>query len=243
MTGAQTQLTFVAPSAAKMSYVWRHARANSPGRLLFSPSAQGLQRGDDGHWPARRTVPDVRPAQQPGAEDHRDPLLGKSLTCAAGVWTGIAPMTFGYSWKRDGTKVAAATKYKVVAKDVKHMLVCEVTVSNPAGTGTARSEPVTATRPSVFVSIKADGVITIQRPAGVSMRQACTGSVSLRLLRRSKTVGKRTVRLDARCRWTHTFKVRRTKLGGAKTLRLRARYGGNRYALPTSFVRTVRVTS
>ena len=150
-------------------------------------------------------------------------------------------MTFGYSWKRDGTKVAAAAKYKVVAKDVKQML--EGTVSNPPGTGTARSEPVTATRPSVFVSIKAEGVITIQRPAGVSMRQACTGSVSLRLLRRSKTVGKRTVRLDARCHWTHTFKVRRTKLGGAETLRLRARYGGNRYALAMSFVRTVRVTS
>lgn len=171
------------------------------------------------------------------------PLLGRQLMCGAGVWTGIAPMTFAYAWKRDGAKVGAGAKYKVVTKDVKHKLVCEVTASNPAGTGIARSASVTATKPSAFVRIRTEGVISVPRPAGVSLRRACRGSVSLRLLRRTRTLGTRTVRLDATCHWAYTFKVRRTRLAGARTLRLQARFGGNRYGQPVSFVRTVQVPS
>ena len=91
------------------------------------------------------------------------------------------------------------------------------------------------------VPIKLNGTIAIRAPAGVPARKACTGRVTLTVRRGSKTLGRRTVRLNSRCRWSHTFRISRTKIGTATKLQIRVRFGGNRYAPPATFVRTLRL--
>jgi hypothetical protein len=166
---------------------------------------------------------------------------GKELECGAGVWTGVAPIAFAYRWLRDGTQIAVGQKYKVVTADLKKKLVCEVTATNMSGTATARSASVTPVAISATVPISVGGPLTIRAPAGVSARKACSGRITLTLQRGSRTLGRRTVRLNSRCRWSHTFRVSRTKLGTATKLRLKVRFGGNRYARPVTFVRTIRL--
>ena len=166
---------------------------------------------------------------------------GQELICGAGVWTGVAPITFAYRWLRDGTQVAIGERYKVVTADVRKKLACEVTATNLSGAATARSASVTPTTPSATVPIKVGGKIGIRAPAGVPARKACSGKVKLTLQRGSKTLGRRTVRLNSRCRWSHTFRVSRTKLGSATKLRLKIRFGGNRYARAATLVSTIRL--
>ena len=164
---------------------------------------------------------------------------GKELACGAGVWTGVAPIAFAYRWLRDGTQIAVGQKYKVVTADLRKKLVCEVTATNVSGTATARSASVTPVAIPATELINVGGTLRIRAPAGVPASKACSGRVKLTLQRGSTTLGRRTVRLNSRCRWSYTFRVSRTKLGAATKLRLKIRFGGNRYAGPVTFVRTV----
>jgi hypothetical protein len=166
---------------------------------------------------------------------------GKELICGLGVWTGTVPMTFAYRWLREGTQIAVGERHKVVTADGGKKLVCEVTVTNVYGTATARSASVTPPVISATVPVRVSGTFFIRAPAGVSARKACSGSIKLTLQRGSKTLGRRTVRLNSRCRWAHTFRVSRTKLGSATKLRVKVRFGGNRYARAATFVRTIRL--
>ncbi|HEY6889673.1 MAG TPA: hypothetical protein VI300_17880, partial [Solirubrobacter sp.] len=54
------------------------------------------------------------------------------------------------------------------------------------------------------------------------------------LLRGRTTLATRRTTLDRRCRFGVTFRVRRSRIGSAKTLTVRARFGGNRVLGPTT---------
>lgn len=71
--------------------------------------------------------------------------VGQSLTCTPGVWSGTAPITFSYDWKRNGSVVggAAASTYTVVSEDVGDTLTCTVSATNAAGTISATSAGLT----------------------------------------------------------------------------------------------------
>jgi hypothetical protein len=62
-------------------------------------------------------------------------LLGKTLSCSSGTWTGIPTPTFTYRWLRDGVAIGSeeSSVYVVTAADEGHSIFCEVTATNTAG--------------------------------------------------------------------------------------------------------------
>ncbi|GAW48500.1 MULTISPECIES: hypothetical protein [unclassified Nocardioides] len=79
--------------------------------------------------------------------------VGRTLTCAPGTWTGTAPITYGYVWKRAGTPIAGATAatYTVVTADIGTALTCVVAATDADGTNTATSAALTVAAPAVTV--------------------------------------------------------------------------------------------
>lgn len=81
--------------------------------------------------PAASPLSDGRPAVS-GA-----PLVGETLTCSRGSWSGHPFPTFTYRWQRDAVDIGGATgsTYVVDSADQGHVLSCVVTATN--GTGQA----------------------------------------------------------------------------------------------------------
>ena len=78
-----------------------------------------------------------------------DPVLGSTLTCETGTWTGVPTPTYAYVWVRDeGTPEeeaigsATASIYTVANEDRGHSLACEVTAANSEGSASQMSEQV-----------------------------------------------------------------------------------------------------
>ena len=72
--------------------------------------------------------------------------LGSVLTTTDGTWTGTAPITFSYQWKRNGISIggANASTYTLVVADSAANITCDVTGTNVAGSATAGSNTITA---------------------------------------------------------------------------------------------------
>jgi hypothetical protein len=94
--------------------------------------------------------PVVVPSEVPGNEAPKDltaptvsgvAVVGETLTCANGTWSGTPPPTVSYQWLRDGSPIASATTstYKIAIADAEHALACEVTAVNEQGVATASS--------------------------------------------------------------------------------------------------------
>ena len=100
-------------------------------------AAQVLAHYNAGEFPVNSVLPTITGT----AKD------GQKLTAAAGTWTGVAPITFGYQWNRCNTSGASCTAitsatsstYNAVPADVGSTLLVGVTGTNSAGTGTANS--------------------------------------------------------------------------------------------------------
>jgi Carboxypeptidase regulatory-like domain len=60
------------------------------------------------------------------------PVLGQTLSCSSGSWTGTPPPAFTYVWLREGNVIGGATghTYVVQAADEGRDLVCQVTATN-----------------------------------------------------------------------------------------------------------------
>jgi hypothetical protein len=60
------------------------------------------------------------------------PAVGQTLSCSTGSWTGLPPLTFTYSWLRDGSVFggASGSTYIVQPADQGHDLACRVTAKN-----------------------------------------------------------------------------------------------------------------
>ena len=71
--------------------------------------------------------------------------LGSTLSCTTGTWTGTAPITYAYQWKRNGSNIGGATNstYVTVVADSTANITCVVTATNTAGSGTATSNTLT----------------------------------------------------------------------------------------------------
>lgn len=88
-------------------------------------------------------------------------MVGETLTCSEGTWTGVPAPTYAYQWLEDGTNIpsASANSYVVVSGDRGHSLSCEVTAKNVNGSAKASSNiiaipgvaPVAETQPQVSV--------------------------------------------------------------------------------------------
>jgi hypothetical protein len=92
-------------------------------------------------------IPGASPATRPRSEAPvqvtGEATVGATLTCSPGVWSGSPPPTLSYQWVRDEAPIAGAanSSHKVVVEDAGHVLLCEVTGANIAGSETARSSP------------------------------------------------------------------------------------------------------
>lgn len=88
------------------------------------------------------------------------PILGSTLSCSTGSWTGYPTPTYAYQWKRNGTNINGATSstYTVNANDSEgDALSCAITATNVAGS-------VSATSASVAVVVPTEAPVNISAP-------------------------------------------------------------------------------
>ncbi len=78
-------------------------------------------------------------------------VVGSSLACASGTWSGVPAPALGRAWLRDASPIAGATtpNYTVQPGDRGHALSCRVSASNLAGTDAAESNAVAIAAPPV----------------------------------------------------------------------------------------------
>jgi hypothetical protein len=71
-------------------------------------------------------------------------IVGETLSCTEGTWTGTAPITYTYQWKRGSTSISGATSatYVLVQADAGENITCDVTATNSVGTATQASNTV-----------------------------------------------------------------------------------------------------
>lgn len=99
-------------------------------------------------------------------------VVGNSLSCSTGTWTGAPAPTFTYQWQQGSSNIGSATSssYSVAAGDIGSTLRCVVTATNSLGVTSANS-PNTITVPALvgqYLVSGRSGVIGYQIPAGVS---------------------------------------------------------------------------
>jgi len=67
-------------------------------------------------------------------------VVGQVLTTTNGTWSGTAPITYSYQWKRGATNIGTnASTYTLVAADAGQSIKCVVTATNVAGSASADS--------------------------------------------------------------------------------------------------------
>ena len=137
-----------------------------------------------------------------------DLLVGSTLTCSDGTWTGSPKLT--RSWLRSGSPVAGASAatYVVTTNDVGRTLRCRVTASNASGSADADSNEVTVTTPT-----------KPETPSTPKPRKPTIAAAALRL-----NAGAVSVRVTcyAACRGTVAVANGRTRLGSGRLVRSKA---------------------
>ncbi|MCA1678954.1 MAG: hypothetical protein LC777_08435 [Actinobacteria bacterium] len=100
-------------------------------------------------------VVDVPPANTAKATISGTAKDGETLTADAGTWTGTAPITFAYEWRRcdavgEGCVAiegASEKTYALTGADVGATIRVAVTATNAAAAVTASSDPTTIVTP------------------------------------------------------------------------------------------------
>ena len=85
-------------------------------------------------------------------------IIGQVLTSTTGTWTGTAPITYSYQWKRGVTNIGTnASTYTLVTADAGQNISCQVTATNAAGSASATSNTlaILATMLDVYPSAAA----------------------------------------------------------------------------------------
>lgn len=104
--------------------------------------------------------------------------IGDVLTAHNGTWTGAAPLTFTYQWRRNGKAIPGATgpHYRVRPADAGHYLDLEVTAHNRDGSTSVLTRrifiPFPAGCPAAVGRVTATGIGRVT--LGLAPRQART---------------------------------------------------------------------
>lgn len=67
--------------------------------------------------------------------------VGQTLSTTTGTWTGSAPITYAYQWKRAGVAIgsAIASTYVLQVADIATLITVTVTATNSRGSASATS--------------------------------------------------------------------------------------------------------
>jgi len=68
-------------------------------------------------------------------------VVGQTLSCSTGTWTGIPAPTYSYQWVRGMSDIPGATSsnYTLVQADATFVITCQVTATNVAGSASVTS--------------------------------------------------------------------------------------------------------
>ena len=154
------------------------------------------------------SAPQAAPSNQSPPAVSGTPEEGKTLTTSDGTWTGTAPITFAYSWRRcdeDGgscSQIGGATSKTYVLKkvDVGNTIRSRVTARNADGSTAATSVPSALIRAATAPATGCNGNAPIPI-ANVSLPDRLnidTQSVSPTVIGRSTT--QVTVRFRVACK-------------------------------------------
>jgi hypothetical protein len=95
-------------------------------------------------------------------------VVGQVLSSTTGTWTGTAPITYSYQWKRGATNIGTnSSTYTLVAADAGNTsnITCVVTATNAGGSANATSNTIAqilTVRTSAFLTASAISDATIR---------------------------------------------------------------------------------
>ena len=77
------------------------------------------------------------------------PESGETASCSTGSWSGAAPITFAFQWRRDTVNISGATSqtYLLQVADEGTTVDCVVTATNDEGSAGATANGVSVTAP------------------------------------------------------------------------------------------------
>ena len=93
------------------------------------------------------TPPSIPPVNIVAPNVTGSSIIGQTLTCSNGTWTGTNPITYSYQWKNNGVDILGETNstYVTVFGDYGDSITCEVTGTNVAGSSSAISNSIVVT--------------------------------------------------------------------------------------------------
>ncbi|RWN35778.1 hypothetical protein [Mesorhizobium sp.] len=97
-------------------------------------------------------------------------LVGSTLTCSTGTWSGGGSQTYAYQWKSAGSNVGSnQNTYVPVTGDVGNTITCTLTATNAAGSTPATSNATAAISAAPFQAMALGAFINISGSSRQSM--------------------------------------------------------------------------
>ena len=97
-------------------------------------------------------------------------IVGQVLTSTTGTWSGTAPITYSYQWKRGATNIGTnASTYTLVQADAGNTsnITCVVTATNSAGSANATSNQI-----AQILTIRTNAFLTASAISDTTIRGA-----------------------------------------------------------------------
>src|SRR5271166_5655854 len=142
--GKQPEGVAITPNG-KTAYVTNLASGSvTPIDLATNKAGNAIPVGSLPIGIAITSVAEAKPVNVELPKVSGSPVVGATLSCSEGTWTGSPPPSFTYQWLREGSSISGAksSEYKVMPEDQGHDLLCEVTATNSRGSVAARSASV-----------------------------------------------------------------------------------------------------
>jgi hypothetical protein len=159
--------------------------------------------------------------------------------------TGLTPSTAAtatYAFSSPGTYVISV-RAADLAGNVSESASITVTVGLPQPTLPGPSNPPLAGKAArikgKFVVLRVKG--RLGRPAGVPASAACKGKMSISVYKGKKRLVGKKAKIRANCNYKKKIKVRRSRVGKAKKLKLKVAFKGNEALAPLSSTYKVKV--
>jgi Collagen triple helix repeat (20 copies) len=148
-----------------------------PGGELWGVSGSRDGGNHIGHADLRRLIVLPAPVNRTRPALTGDAVVGQTLTCGDGTWTGAG--SFTREWRRDGEPIAGqtATTYGVTAADQGQRISCAVLAAGPDAFQVAESNSVFPVMTGPTGPTGATGIAGPTGPTGVSGPTGATGPV------------------------------------------------------------------